>query len=447
MAKDITIKADFPELLAELLFPPARYKVIYGGRGGGRSWGCARALLLKAVKLPLRILCVREVQKSIKDSVHKLLSDQIQLLGLGSEYTIQEASITGKSGAEFIFSGLSNLTVEAIKSYEGIDICWAEEAQAITKNSWGILTPTIRKDDSEIWVTFNPSLESDETYQRFIINPPPNCKSLKLNYMHNPWFPAVLEEERKHCELTNPDDYPNIWLGECKPAVEGAIYFRQIQAAIKNNQICRLPADPFLKTHVVFDLGFGHNMSVGMCQRHMSELRIVDYFQVQGWDLADCNLELRKRKYNWGKVFLPHDGFSADHKMKTTSQAILQRMGWTVPDREEIREMGVEEGIRLVQMTFPQIYMDQDRCGDVRDNTATGGLLTGGLLECIKRYRRRLNKATNTFTSPAQDEFTDGADFLRYAVLNLEAMTNEMEVKQVNRPVLARQMLDSVIGY
>mgnify|MGYP000095936013 FL=1 len=157
-------KAEFP-LKLECLFKPSRYKVLYGGRGGAKSWGVARALLIKAAQNPLRVLCAREFQTSIKDSVHKLLCDQIEALGLGTFYEITQTSIRGKNGSEFSFVGLKN-NVANVKSYEGVDICWVEEAQTTSRMSWNVLIPTIRKEKSEIWITFNPELETDETYQR-----------------------------------------------------------------------------------------------------------------------------------------------------------------------------------------------------------------------------------------------------------------------------------------
>ena len=166
--------------------------------------------MLFGVNYKMRILCAREVQKSIKQSVHKLLSDQIIELGLEHEYEVFETEIRGNNGTNFSFTGLSDHTVATIKSFEGCDICWVEEAQTVSKKSWDILIPTIRKDDSEIWVTFNPELDTDETYQRFIINPPDNCKSVEINYNDNPWFPSVLEQERLHCKVINPEDYETI---------------------------------------------------------------------------------------------------------------------------------------------------------------------------------------------------------------------------------------------
>jgi len=177
--------AQFPKKL-EFLFEPSRIKAIYGGRGSGKSWGVARALLIMGANKPLRILCAREVQKSIKQSVHTLLSDQIQALGLGAFYEILEAEIRGQNGTLFSFAGLATNTVESIKSFEGCDIAWVEEAQTVSKRSWDILIPTIRKPASEIWVTFNPDVDTDDTYQRFVVNPPEFAKVVKVNWSDNP---------------------------------------------------------------------------------------------------------------------------------------------------------------------------------------------------------------------------------------------------------------------
>jgi phage terminase large subunit len=378
-------------------------------------------------------LCTREIQHTIKDSVHKLLQDQIGLLGLDHVFAVQDTVIRAKSGAEFIFAGLSTQTATSIKSMEGIDIVWCEEAQNITKRSWNILIPTIRKPGSEIWVGFNPELESDETYQRFVVNPPPDCISMELSYQDNEEFPEVLEAERLHCMRTNPDDYPNIWEGKCKPAVEGAIYFKQIQEAEKTGHVCRVAYDPMLQVQVVLDLGFGNFMAVSMVQKHLSELRIIDYFQVQGQNLSDITLELKKRPYNWGKVWLPHDGFSADAKIGVTSESLMRKLGWSVASRVEINELGREEGIRLVRMTFPQIYFDAEKCGAVVDNRASGGMIYGGLIECLKRYRRRLNQATGVYSEPVHDEYSDGADCLRYVCCNAPEFRNEVIVTK-NEP-------------
>ena len=125
-----------------------------------------------------------------------------------------EAEIRGKNGSLFLFAGLSQHTVESIKSFEGVDICWLEEAQVITKRSFDVLLPTIRKDGSEVWLSLNPDMETDETYQRFVANPPPNALVEQVNWRDNPWFPEVLEAERQETLRRDPDSYENIWEGK-----------------------------------------------------------------------------------------------------------------------------------------------------------------------------------------------------------------------------------------
>lgn len=195
------------------LFSPARHKVFYGGRGGAKSWAFARALLLKAAETPLRVLCAREFQVSIADSVHRLLSDQIDALGLQHLFTVQQNSITSACGSLFIFKGIRK-NIREIKSLEGIDICWVEEAESVSKESWDILIPTIRKQGSEIWVSFNPGTPDDDTWKRFVLNPQPGAVVVKVGWEDNPWFPATLREEMEYCRRTNPDAYAHTWGGE-----------------------------------------------------------------------------------------------------------------------------------------------------------------------------------------------------------------------------------------
>jgi phage terminase large subunit len=199
---------------AEALFEPHRYKVLYGGRGGARSWSVARALLIKASREPLRILCTRELQRSIRGSVHQLLRDQIALLGLPG-FNVTDTEIRHVSGSLFIFLGL-RYNVEEIKSLEGVDICWVEEAEAVPHDSWEALIPTIRKPGSELWVTFNPALETDSTYKRFVLSKPPGAWVKKVSFRHNHWFPPELDAERRYLAKTDPDSYAHVWEGECR---------------------------------------------------------------------------------------------------------------------------------------------------------------------------------------------------------------------------------------
>lgn len=399
--------AEFPEKL-QFLFDPARFKVAHGGRGSGKSWGFARALLLQGAAEPLRILCTREVQKSIKDSVHKLLSDQIEALGLGWFYQILDNEIRGQNGTEFTFAGLAAHTIESIKSYEGVDRVWIEEGQVVRKRSWDVLIPTIRRPSSEIWVTYNPELENDETHQRFAINPPPNSVVVEINYSDNPWFPKELEAERLHSKLTNPKDYDWIWEGKCKPAVAGAIYYDEVARAEAENRVCNVPYDPLLKVHVVFDLGWNDAMAISLVQKHTSELRIIEYIETSHKTLDYYSVMLKEKHYNWGTLYLPHDGRHKDYKTGKSAEEIMKALDWTVAITPN---MSIEDGLRMTRMTFGRMYFDR--------------LKTERLVQCAKRYRRSINQQTQEPGAPLHDEWSHGADNLRYIAINADKMTND----------------------
>jgi len=218
-----SVLLDVPDKFKQL-YSPARYKVFYGGRGGAKSWSIARALVKLAAEKPLRILCTREFQSSISDSVHRLIADQVNSAGLSEFFTVTQTSITSTAGAQFIFKGLRR-SIQEIKSTEGIDICWIEEAQSISNSSWEILIPTIRKEGSEIWISFNPEQETDPTYQRFVVNTPPDSIKEKVGWEDNPHLPATLEAERKYMLEVDPEAYEHVWGGNCR-TISDAIVFR-----------------------------------------------------------------------------------------------------------------------------------------------------------------------------------------------------------------------------
>ena len=211
----------------EPFLQPNRYKVAYGGRGSGKSWSVAQLLVTKAFQERTRVLCAREIQRSIEDSVIQLLADTIERMGLQAFFEVQKTQILGKNGSRFFFAGLKS-NVTKIKSFEGIDIVWVEEAESVTNASWDTLVPTIRKQGSEIWVTFNPMDEFDATYQRFVLTPPPDAYVVKVNWSDNPWFPKELERERVHLQTTNPDLYEHIWEGNPFANKDGAYYVKYV---------------------------------------------------------------------------------------------------------------------------------------------------------------------------------------------------------------------------
>lgn len=206
-----SLKVEVPSAFLSL-YEPNRYKVRYGGRGGAKSWQFADALLIQGSAERLFIPCAREIQKSIQDSVHRLLATRNETLGLG--YTVQDKRIFNALGTEFVFIGLKN-NVNEVKSLEGADRLWVEEAQAVSDFSWDVVIPTIRKPGSEIWISYNPFDELDPTHQRFVVNPPKGADVQKVSWRDNPWFSAELKAEMEADKARDHNKYLWIWEGEC----------------------------------------------------------------------------------------------------------------------------------------------------------------------------------------------------------------------------------------
>lgn len=223
------------------LFAPARYKAAYGGRGSGKSHSMARALVSMAASKPLRILCAREVQKSIKQSVRQLLEDVIYELGLSGHYTILRDEIRGRNGTLIVFSGLQDLTVDQIKSYEGFDIAWVEEAHTISARSLEVLKPTIRKPQSELWFSWNPRHASDPVDEMFRgQHAPENAIIIDASYKDNPWFSQEMEMERRQDRAASRDRYGHVWLGDYEPTAIGAIWDR---VTLHEGRLSEVPDD------------------------------------------------------------------------------------------------------------------------------------------------------------------------------------------------------------
>ena len=407
VAASDTVRAPFARIF-DVLDEPHRYKVCYGGRGGGRSWAYARNLLIDAYQTPLRILCTREIQRSIKDSVHQLLSDQIMEMGLQAHYTVKNDEIVGDNGSKFIFAGLRQQEILNLKSMESLDRVWCEEAQSISEKSWQILIPTVRKPGSEIWITFNPGMVTDSTWRRFVENPPPDSVLIQASYKDNPWFPAELEAERLHCKEFDPDNYDNIWEGKPRETVSGAIYHREIVDAIEGKRIRPVPRDPLLPTHTVWDLGWNDQTSIIFVQRVGSEIRVVDYIEDSHRTLDDFVGDIEARRWKWGTDYLPHDGASKSLQTGMSPADIIRKLGRRV---EIIKPMNVEQGIKLARMMFRQVYFD-----DVK---------TERLLECLKRYRRHIPTTTDEPASPIHDQFSHGADAFRYLAQVQDRLPND----------------------
>ena len=240
-----------PTKAQQVIGSQARYKNLYGGRGGGKSYAFADALICRAVYTKLRCLCTREMQNSIRDSVHRLLTDRITALGFDDYFIVLKEKITSRCGSEIVFKGLRHNITE-IKSTEGIDICWVEEAEKVSDNSWTILIPTIRKDGSEIWVSFNPESENSATYKRFVKNPPPDCKSAFMTYKDNMYFSDVLKREMEYDKRVDYEKYLHVWEGQVKKYGAACIFHNKVRV-----EAFETPEDA--EFHYGMDFGFSND--------------------------------------------------------------------------------------------------------------------------------------------------------------------------------------------
>lgn len=419
---DQTINAEFPDKLNRL-FEKSRYKVCYGGRGGAKSWGIARALLILAAKDPIRILCAREFQTSIKDSVHKLFCDQIEALGLMGFFEITQSSIRGRNGSEFAFVGLRN-NVTNIKSFEGVDICWVEEAQSVSRLSWNVLIPTIRKTGSEIWISFNPELESDETYQRFVINPPNDCIQIRINWDDNPWFPETLKLEKDALKERDPESYRNVWEGHCRRTVDGAIFATQIEQAEVDGRITKVPYDPTKPVHAICDLGWSDATAWWIIQFIGMETHLIRYFEDSQKTMTHYLAKLQSFGYVYDTIWLPHD---AQNKTLAAAGRSIEDIVRSAGYKTKILDrVPVTDSINAARTIFPNFWFDRENCAD-------------GLM-CLRHYRYEVDPDTKQFSkTPVHDNYSHGADAFRYIGLMIKEPT-----KRPKRP--HQEMASSWMG-
>lgn len=370
------------------LFQPKRYKTFHGGRGGAKSWAAARALVIMAASKKLRILCTREVQNSIKDSVHKLLKDQIEMLGLNPWFRITNESITSASGSEFLFKGL-RFDPLGIKSTEGVDICWVEEAQSVSSDSWAILIPTIRKEGSEIWVTFNPGEEQDPTYQRFIVNPPDDSITVEVNYYDNPCLPDTLRKEMEYCKRVDYEAYEHIWLGKPK-SISDSVIFRN------RYRVEAFPDDLWLQADRLFfgaDFGFANDPST-LVRMFMLGTRLYIEYEAYG-----VGVELDEMPQFYDSIPEVRKWPVKGDNSRPETISYLARQGFSI-DAAAKWKGSVEDGVTYLK-GFEEIII-HERCKHTADE--------------FRHYSYKVDKKTGDILPIIVDKFNHCIDAIRYGL-------------------------------
>jgi phage terminase large subunit len=305
------LRIEVPRAFKPLLVPK-RYKGAYGGRGGAKSHFFAEQMIAQCYRQPTRAVGIREIQKSIRDSVHQLLVDKIQKLSLGAHFEVLETEIRGPRGSNIVFRGMQSYNADSIKSLEGYDLAWVEEAQTLSQRSLDLLRPTIRKESSEIWFGWNPRFRTDPVDQFFRKSPSPDCVSVYVNWRDNPWFPAVLRRDMERDKDVDPDLAEHIWEGGYEIG-HGAILARWIERAERagkiNDEVAFDPKGPGIE--ISCDLGFRDTSTWWFWQRQIGGASIVDYDRGSGLEASDWIDRLKKtladKNYKLGRIWLPHD--------------------------------------------------------------------------------------------------------------------------------------------
>lgn len=388
------------------LYQPARYKAAWGGRGSGKSHDRAGALIDDSLyERGLLSVCIREVQKSLKDSAKRLLESKIAEYGLGEAdgFKIYTDRIQTPGDGAIIFQGMQDHTAESIKSLEGFKRAWVEEAQTLSSRSLQLLRPTIRAPGSELWFTWNRRLKTDAVDRMFLgAEPPTGAVVVRANWNNNPWFPAELEQERLDCLRDSPDQYEHIWEGDYVTVADGAYYAKSLTNAKSEGRIGRVAFDPLMTVRLFFDIG-GTGARADACsiwpaQFIGKEIRTRDYYEAVGQPLATHINWLRSKGYtpDRAQIWLPHDGVTHDKVYSVSYESALRDAGYEVTVVPNQGKGAAAARIEAGRRIFPNIWFDEETTEAGRD--------------ALGWYHERKDESRNIGLGPEHDWASHGAD-------------------------------------
>lgn len=404
-----TATVRIPDKLVPVFEGEADVRGAYGGRGSAKTRTFALMTAIRAHMWDMEgrqgiILCARQFMNSLDDSSLEEIKAAIrETPWLAPHFDIGEKYIRTKSGRIFYsFVGLAR-NINSIKSKFRVLLCWADEAEPITEEAWTKLIPTLREEDSELWLTWNPERKKSATNKRFMPsndNGDPHVKIVEMNWRDNPFFPAILERKRQKDERERPDQYDHIWEGAYLTVVEGAYYAKFITQARKDGRFGRVNADPLMTLFAIWDIGGtgerADATAIWIVQFVGQEIWIIDYYEAVGQPLATHLNWLRDNGYERVRCILPHDGASHEKVIKTTYEGAVKEAGFHVV---VIPNQGAGAAMRRIQAArrlFPQMYFDKDRC-------------EAGI-EAISFYHEKRDEERNVGLGPAHDWSSHGAD-------------------------------------
>jgi phage terminase large subunit len=399
LALSRTLQIDIAEVFEPLL-APARYKAAWGGRGSGKShFFAGLAVEDSLAEKGLLSVCVREIQKSLKDSAKRLIESKLVEYGLGEAdgFRVYNDRIQTPGDGVILFQGLQDHTAESIKSLEGFKRAWIEEAQTLSTTSLTLLRPTIRAEGSEIWASWNPRRKNDPIDLLLRGEQKPTGASVvRANWSDNPWFPSVLEQERKDCLRDNADQYDHIWEGGYATVLAGAYYAASLASARTEGRIGRVAKDPLMPVKAFWDIGVRDATAIWIAQFVDREIRVLDYYEAVNQSLGTHLEWLRRRGYGDAHCYLPHDAAKRDEVQAVRFEDHIQAGGF---ETTMIKNQGAGAYLKRIETArriFPSIWFNQ----------AT----TGGGVDALGWYHEKKDEVRNIGLGEEKDWSNHAAD-------------------------------------
>lgn len=396
-----------PEPFKELFVPTKKWRHIgyHGGRSSAKSTSVAQGLDLMATNHPMRILCCREVQNSIAESVHKLLADTIEKYHM-PKWDIGREYIRNANGSEFIFKGLRG-NAQSIKSLEGIDACWVEEAQTISMESIDILIPTIRKEGSFFVWTFNRLTENDPVWERIFKNPDERTYVRQVNSdeVEQLLSPEIIAEREK-MRRENPELFAHVWLGQPLTVTTGSIYGKQLAMAREQGRIGSVPYDGSAPVYAALDLGVGDSTAIVFFQTVGQEIHFIDYYESCGEDLSHYINVMANKPWEYRQIFLPHDARARELQTGKTREEFFRDHGYNnVTVLRPSRYLLGQDDINITaRPKFSRCWFDAKNCSR--------------LLECLAAYHYEYDDKNKLLRDrPKHDFSSHAADAFMYALI------------------------------
>lgn len=396
---------DTPRVFVPLVHP-ARYKGAWGGRGSGKSHFFAELMIEDCLaEKATRAVCIREVQRTLKESSKRLIEDKLAALRLGEAdgFKVFKEVIEAPGDGIITFQGMQDHNAESIKSLEGFRIAWVEEAQTLSARSLSLLRPTIRMDGSELWFSWNARRKSDAVDAMLRGDAlPTGAVVVNANWRDNPMFPKVLEQERQDCLAHEPDQYDHIWEGGYATVLVGAYYAKALAQAKADGRIGRVAADPLLPIFLFADIGGtgarSDAFTLWAAQFVGREVRVLSYYEAIGQDVGTHLAWMRSKGYTPGVscIWLPHDGETHDKIYNVSYESALSAAGYTV---EVVPNQGIGAAsarIEAGRRVFPSCWFHADE--------------TSGGIDAIGWYHEKRDAARNIGLGPEHDWASHGAD-------------------------------------